>query len=122
LLIVATVVSVAPPDPIITPPVPELLDPFNTTAPVPAAFTTVWLLVLPEVVISATALGALVWFEAVKETVGCDVYPLPPEVMVMLSILYVEHEMDEEGVITAVAAAPVPPPPEKPIVGAVDVE
>ena len=46
LLIVATVVSVAPPDPITTPPVPELVDPFSTTAPVPAALITVWLFVL----------------------------------------------------------------------------
>src|ERR1035438_5099064 len=46
LLIVATVVSLAPPDPITTPPVPELFDPFKTTAPVPAEFITVWLFVL----------------------------------------------------------------------------
>ncbi len=45
-LMVATVVSLGPPDPITTPPVPELFDPFSTTAPVPAAFTTVWSLVL----------------------------------------------------------------------------
>ena len=46
LLTVATVVSLVPPDPITTPPVPELFDPFSTTAPVPAALITVWLLVL----------------------------------------------------------------------------
>src|ERR1035437_4156546 len=46
LLIVATVVSLGPPDPNTTPPVPELFEPFRITAPVPAAFITVWLLVL----------------------------------------------------------------------------
>src|ERR1039458_3834035 len=46
LLIVATVVSLAPPDPMFTLPLPELFDPFSTPAPVPAALITVWLLVL----------------------------------------------------------------------------
>ena len=34
---VATVVSLRPPEPKTTPPVPELFEPFKTTAPVPAA-------------------------------------------------------------------------------------
>jgi hypothetical protein len=42
--------------------------------------------------------------------------------MVMLRILYVEHETVEEDAMTAVAAAPVPPPPEKPTVGGVEEE
>jgi hypothetical protein len=67
------VASVEPPDPKTVPPVPELFDPFRTTAPVPAALITVWLFVLPAVVISATALGALVWFVVVNESDGCDV-------------------------------------------------
>src|ERR1035438_7477219 len=46
LLIVATVDSLAPPDPKPPPPVPELFEPFSTTAPVPAALITVWLLLL----------------------------------------------------------------------------
>ena len=66
----ATVVSDGPPDPKITPPVPELFEPFRTTAPVPAALRSVWLLVPPERVISATAFGALVWLEPVNVTVG----------------------------------------------------
>jgi hypothetical protein len=74
------------------------------------------------VVISATTLGALVWFEAAKDTVGWDVYPLPPEVMVKLRILYVEQEMVEDAAITAVAPAPVPPPPKKLTVGGVEEE
>src|ERR1035438_8917093 len=77
LLIVATVVSLAPPDPITTPPVPELFDPFSTTAPVPAALITVWLLVLPAGDISATALGAADWFDPEKLTAGCEVYDAP---------------------------------------------
>jgi hypothetical protein len=43
-----------------TPPVPEFVDPFNTIAPVPAEFNTLWSLVLPAVEISATAFGAVV--------------------------------------------------------------
>jgi len=36
-----TELSFAPPDPITTPPVPALVDPFSTTAPVPAALIAV---------------------------------------------------------------------------------
>ena len=39
--VVATVVSLGPPDPITSPPVPALFDPFSTTAPVPAELITV---------------------------------------------------------------------------------
>jgi hypothetical protein len=60
--------------------------------------------------------------EAVKETAGCEVYPLPPEVTVTVEILKVEQERVEEAAMTAVAAAPVPPPPEKLSVGGVDEE
>src|ERR1035438_7870349 len=77
LLIVATVVSLAPPDPKTTPPLPELFDPFSTIAPVPAALITVWLLVLPAGDISATALGAADWFDPEKLTAGCEVYDAP---------------------------------------------
>jgi hypothetical protein len=70
---VATVVSVAPPEPKTTPPVPDPFDPFSTTAPVPAELTTVWLFVLPAGVISATAFGVAVWFDPAKLSDGCDV-------------------------------------------------
>jgi hypothetical protein len=40
----------------------------------------------------------------------------------MLRILYVEQEMVEEVAMTALADAPVPPPPEKLIVGGVEEE
>jgi hypothetical protein len=74
------------------------------------------------VAISATAAGALVWFDAVKETAGWEVYPDPPKVTVMVEILNVEQERVEEAAITAVADAPDPPPPENPMAGGVDEE
>src|SRR5205814_2371080 len=43
-LMVTTAAPEDPPAPKITPPVPEFVDPFSTTAPVPAALITVWLL------------------------------------------------------------------------------
>src|SRR5579875_4169425 len=76
LSIVATVVSLGPPEPKTTPPVPALFEPFSTTAPVPAALITVWLLVLPAGVISATALGAAICLAPAQLTAGCDVHPM----------------------------------------------
>jgi hypothetical protein len=78
-------------------------------------------LVLPEVVISATALAAVVWFEPLNVNVGCDVYPLPFAVIVTVDTVYPPGQLRElVAIITAVATAPDPPPPLNPIDGGVE--
>jgi hypothetical protein len=80
------------------------------------------LFVPPEVAISATAFGAVVWLLPVNVTVGCEVYPLPPEDIDTTEAANPEHEPEDTATSVAEAAAPVPPPPVNPIVGGVELE